>query len=259
MQRFDGKKRNGHTETISTIDIEWDTKKHLGHAANINNIIKLAICQQRWVQFTSKSPWPLYKGAVVSISQRDTEGDFGTRNLLKRLRLFGIPLLTLLNNLAGAGSSAVNKGRGKCLWSAPSCCYNGSGEKLMTAARIVLAVVSTLAVEMALFSVWRWVLPQYGIRVPLWVLVAVMTGWAIFAVLDFWFVTHIIRRKGLVGLPHMEGTQGKVAVPLDPEGLVRIGGELWGARSEDGPIQAGEKVVVVGQDGLQLMVRRVTH
>jgi membrane-bound ClpP family serine protease len=126
----------------------------------------------------------------------------------------------------------------------------------MTLARFVLAVVSTLAVEAAFYTIWRWVLPESDINVPLWALVTVMVGWAIFAVVDFWFVTHVLRRKALVGLPDMKGTQGKVISPLHPEGLVRIGGELWGAKSLDGAIEVGEKVVVVGQDGLQLIVRR---
>lgn len=129
----------------------------------------------------------------------------------------------------------------------------------MTLARLVLAIVSTMAVEAAFYSIWRWGLPELDIDVPLWVLITVMVGWAIFAVVDFWFITHILRRQALIGLPHMEGSQGKVTSPLNPEGLVRIGGELWGAKSLDGAIDAGEKVVVVGQDGLQLIVRRVTR
>lgn len=128
----------------------------------------------------------------------------------------------------------------------------------MTLARLILAIVSTLAVEAAFYTIWRWVLPEIDIDVPLWVLITVMVGWAIFAVVDFWFVTQVLRRKTLVGLPDMKGTQGKVTSPLNPEGLVRIKGELWGAKSVDGAIDIGEKVLVVGQDGLQLVVRRAT-
>ncbi|MBU2536082.1 MAG: NfeD family protein [Chloroflexota bacterium] len=130
----------------------------------------------------------------------------------------------------------------------------------MTTARLVLAIVSTLAVEAAFYAVWRWLLPEFDIQVPLWVLIAVMTFWAVFAVADFIFVTHIIKRQTLVGLPTMEGSKGKAKSPLHPEGQVMIKGELWGAKSIDGDIDVGEVVMVVGQDGLQLIVRRAgTH
>jgi len=126
----------------------------------------------------------------------------------------------------------------------------------MTTARLILAIVSTLAVEFAFYVIWRWVLPEFDIQVPFWVLMAVMIFWAVFAVADFIFVTHILRRQTLVGLPTMEGSKGKAKSPLHPEGQVMIKGELWGAKSIDGDINIGEVVTVVGQDGLQLVVRR---
>ena len=128
----------------------------------------------------------------------------------------------------------------------------------MTTARLVLAIVSTLAVEAAMYTIWRWVLPDWGIEIPLAVLVALMIFWAVFAVVDFWFVTHVLRRQALVGLPTMIGSRGKVASPLAPEGQIKIRGEIWGAESVDHPIERGEEVMVVGQDGLKLIVRKAS-
>jgi membrane-bound serine protease (ClpP class) len=130
-----------------------------------------------------------------------------------------------------------------------------SGEKITTA-RLILAIVSTLAVEAALFTIWRWVLPEWEIEIPLAVLIGVMIFWAIFAVVDFWFVTRTLRRQAVIGLPTMIGSRGKVMAPLAPEGQVRIRGELWGAESIDSNIDRGEEVLVVGQDGLKLIVRK---
>ena len=128
----------------------------------------------------------------------------------------------------------------------------------MTTARLILAIVSTAAVEAALFAIWRWLLPEWGIDIPLAVLIGVMVAWAIFAMVDFWFVTRILKRQAVVGLPTMIGSKGKVAQPLTPEGQVIIKGELWGAEAIDGNIGSGEAVTVVGQDGLKLIVRRVS-
>ncbi len=126
----------------------------------------------------------------------------------------------------------------------------------MTTARLIIAIVSTMAVEFAFYAIWRWMLPEFNIQVPFWALVAVMVFWAVFAVVDFIFVTRILRRQTVVGLPTMAGMRGKVRSPLNPEGQVMIKGELWGAKSIDGDIDVGEMVVVAGQDGLQLIVRR---
>ena len=126
----------------------------------------------------------------------------------------------------------------------------------MTTARLIIAVVSTLVVEFAFYVIWRWVLPEFDIQVPLGVLIGVMIFWAVFAVADFIFVTHILRRQTIVGLPTMAGSRGRVKSPLNPEGQVMIKGELWGAKSIEGDINIGEVVTVVGQDGLQLVVRR---
>ena len=126
----------------------------------------------------------------------------------------------------------------------------------MTAARLILAIVSTLAVEAALFAIWRWVLPEWGIEIPLVALIAVMAAYSVFAVVDFWFVTKVLKRQIIVGLPTMVGSKGKVVSPLAPEGQVRIKSELWGAESLDRNINIGEEVMVVGQDGLKLIVRK---
>ena len=119
-----------------------------------------------------------------------------------------------------------------------------------------MAMVSTAATEAALYAIWRWVLPEFDIVIPLRVLIAVMAAWGIFAVFNFWFVTRIMKRQALIGLPTMIGSKGRVARPLAPEGQIIVKGEIWSAESIDGNIDSGEAVTVVGQDGLKLIVRK---
>ncbi|WP_087035470.1 NfeD family protein [Thermococcus litoralis] len=65
------------------------------------------------------------------------------------------------------------------------------------------------------------------------------------------------RRKAQTGKEEMIGLSGEVVEPLAPEGMIRVRGELWRARSRDGEtINVGEKVKVVGMDGLKLIVVR---
>ena len=127
----------------------------------------------------------------------------------------------------------------------------------ITKARLALAVVSTSLEEAALWVIWRWLLPDFGIKLPVAVLIVVMIVWAAFGTWLFIFTTRVLKKQAAVGLPSMVGAVGKVASRLAPEGLVRIRGELWGATSNGGNIEAGEGVVVVSEQGLKLFVRKV--
>jgi len=126
----------------------------------------------------------------------------------------------------------------------------------LTAARLVLAVVSTGLEELAIWAIWQWLLPELGVNLPVAVLVVVMLGWAVFGVTNFIIISRVLRKQAVVGLPGMLGSRGRVASALIPEGLVRIKGELWTAIAEGGSITVGEEVIVIGEEGLRLKVRR---
>ncbi|MBI4304554.1 MAG: hypothetical protein HY665_09500 [Chloroflexi bacterium] len=124
-------------------------------------------------------------------------------------------------------------------------------------ARLVFAIISTLLEEAAIAVIVLWGLPQAGVRLPLPVLIALMAAWLGFSAFTYHMGSRALRRKLLPGLPNMIGSEGKVACPMSPDGLVRIKGELWIAKSESGEIEPGAEVMVVGQEGLKLTVRSV--
>lgn len=65
------------------------------------------------------------------------------------------------------------------------------------------------------------------------------------------------KKKPGTGREEMMGMKGKVIQTLEPEGMIRIRGELWKAKSKNGEkIPAGEEVEVVGVEGLMLIVVR---
>jgi len=128
--------------------------------------------------------------------------------------------------------------------------------KNLTAARLVLAVASTGLELAAIWAIWRWALPDFGIELPFSLLITVMIAWAAFGTWLFIFTTRVLKRQAQRGLSSMVGTEGTAVKTLDPKGLVKIRGELWGAVSEEGKIDAGAEVVVVRQDGLKLSVRK---
>jgi membrane-bound serine protease (ClpP class) len=66
------------------------------------------------------------------------------------------------------------------------------------------------------------------------------------------------RKKPEAGMEELVGEVGKVVEDLDPEGVVKLHGELWKAESRDGKrIPVGEKVRVVEVKGLTLIVERI--
>jgi membrane-bound serine protease (ClpP class) len=64
------------------------------------------------------------------------------------------------------------------------------------------------------------------------------------------------RKQATTGAEGLVGHVGVALTELSPEGLVRAEGERWNALSEEGPIEAGARVVVVGMDGLTLRVKK---
>jgi membrane-bound ClpP family serine protease len=128
--------------------------------------------------------------------------------------------------------------------------------KNLTRTRLILAVISTSLEEVGLWAIWRWLLPEFGIMLPVWVLIVIMVAWGIFGTWLFIFTTIALKKQAPAGLPSMVGTVGEASGTLAPEGMVKIRGELWGAVSEEGDIADGEGVIVTGENGLKLLVRK---
>jgi len=122
-------------------------------------------------------------------------------------------------------------------------------------ARLIWAITSTLIEEVAIVVIVLWGLPRIGVQVPLWGLITLMVVWIAQAVITYRIGSRALRKKPVISLPDMVGSKGEVVSPLTPEGLVRIRGELWVAKSVSEAMNPGGKVIVVGQDRLKLVVR----
>jgi membrane-bound ClpP family serine protease len=122
--------------------------------------------------------------------------------------------------------------------------------------RLTIAIVTSLIDEILIVVVILWVLPRFGIRIPWWGLLLIVIAFVIYAVTTYILGSRILRKKPLAGLSDMLGMEGKAASQLSPDGFVKIGGELWDAKSQTGSIEAGARVVVVAQEGFKLIVRR---
>lgn len=69
-------------------------------------------------------------------------------------------------------------------------------------------------------------------------------------------VARSLRRPHATGAESMVGATGVALSPLAPLGQVKLHGETWKARTEEGELPKDERVEVLGTDGLTLIVRR---
>jgi membrane-bound ClpP family serine protease len=66
-------------------------------------------------------------------------------------------------------------------------------------------------------------------------------------------------RRIAFGGESLIGGRAVSVTALAPEGLIRMGGEQWSARAVQGSVSPGERVEVVGREGLCLLVRRAAQ
>ncbi|MDD5591018.1 MAG: NfeD family protein [Dehalococcoidales bacterium] len=122
--------------------------------------------------------------------------------------------------------------------------------------RIMLTILVTLLEEIALVIFIFLGLPMLGIEVPLGGLIAMMAGIATYGVISYRLGSRVLRKKPVAGLSDMVGIRGEVVKKLAPVGTIRIGSELWDAKTDDQEIEKGNEVIVVKREGLKLIVRK---
>ncbi|MBL7119176.1 MAG: hypothetical protein ISS53_00670 [Dehalococcoidia bacterium] len=116
---------------------------------------------------------------------------------------------------------------------------------------VVLVLDEALLVGVVLVVLW-----QLGVDLSPGVVIAVVVVLAIWILVLYRIILSLVRRKQVGGREGMIGLQAKVVTPLNPEGLVKVRGELWKASCADGSIGSQEEVIVVRIDGLRLLVER---
>ena len=118
-------------------------------------------------------------------------------------------------------------------------------------ARLIYNVVTTLAEEAAIALAGLWLLPRLGVRIPPWVVGVIMAAWLAFTIFTYQKGTIALRRAAI----DIVGRRGLAITRLDPEGQVKVEGEIWRARATNGPIDEGTNIEIIARQGLTLSVR----
>jgi len=94
------------------------------------------------------------------------------------------------------------------------------------------------------------------INVSLWIIIPSVMFMALFFLFAVSMGLNAQRRKRVSGQEGIIGEKGVVVKMVNPEGQVEVHGEIWKAESEE-KLKKGEKVEVIGVDGLKIQVRSV--
>lgn len=119
-----------------------------------------------------------------------------------------------------------------------------------------LIVLALLADDVAIAFIVLLVLRLLNVTVTMPVVIFLAAFLVALTIVLHRLVIPALRRKKTSGAEGMVGLEGEVMDALKPSGLVKVKSECWKAISIEGEIKAGEKVEVLGIEGLTLKVKR---
>ena len=123
-----------------------------------------------------------------------------------------------------------------------------------------LKLLALMADEVLIIVLFLLPFPQLGLRVPFWATLLLI---AVLLAKDIAVAPYVLRggleRKPEVGPESLIGKTAVVLEDLNPEGIVKVEGELWRALCLNGKASRGDKVLIVGVRGTTVLVEcRVT-
>jgi membrane protein implicated in regulation of membrane protease activity len=118
------------------------------------------------------------------------------------------------------------------------------------------AVLSWMLEEALLVAIVLWLLPRFfSIKIPWWGLAILMVALAAVSATMYRAGRQTFFIKPKVAAENIIGSTGTVTRPLDPEGYVKVQGVLWKAICKESELAVGYEVVVIGMEGLRLIVK----
>ena len=119
---------------------------------------------------------------------------------------------------------------------------------------IIYSILTTVLQEAAVVALVLWLLPLLEVHVPLWGMAILMAAVAAWGLIGYRLTRNIVNQESVTPSSAMIGCEGIAVTPLEPEGVVRVRGELWKARTNHAAIAKNEEIIVEEIDGLILYV-----
>ena len=121
-------------------------------------------------------------------------------------------------------------------------------------AYIIYNIATGLLKGAVLLLIILWLLPLWGINIPMWGIIFIVVAFLIYEIVTFRIGRKALERKPAIWAEAIVGCCGKATTPLTPDGYVQVNGELWHALSSDTNINEGDDIVVVEMNRLILKV-----
>ena len=118
------------------------------------------------------------------------------------------------------------------------------------------SIISTLIEEVIIIAFILWILPLFDVHIPVWGTIIILVVFTGFSYLMYRVGHPTISYQYASAPENIIGSIGVVENDVDPEGYVKVQGELWRAVVDEGKLIKGDEVIVTGIDGLKLTVRR---
>jgi membrane protein implicated in regulation of membrane protease activity len=120
----------------------------------------------------------------------------------------------------------------------------------------IYSVISTVIEAAALAAALIWLLPVFGVDLSWWWILIILVVFIIYSYIMYRIGHPTVLYEPVTAPESIVGNEGLVESNLDPEGYVRVHGELWKASSSAGPLAKGEEVIVTKLDGMKLTVEK---
>ena len=117
---------------------------------------------------------------------------------------------------------------------------------------VVIALLDDVVVLALVFAL-LW---YFKVEIPVSVIIVIGLVLGTFVFIVHRAIVPSLRRRKVAGAEGMVGLVGEVVKSLKPDGVIRVSGEYWQAKSLEGDIEAGEDVEIIDIDRLNLEVRR---
>jgi len=119
---------------------------------------------------------------------------------------------------------------------------------------LIFNIATGLLKGAVLAAITLWLLPLWGINIPIWGLSLIVVAFISYEIVTFRLGRRALERKPVIWREAIVGCCGKATTPLTPKGYVQVNGELWHAFSSATNINEGDDIVVVEMDRLTLCV-----
>jgi membrane protein implicated in regulation of membrane protease activity len=119
---------------------------------------------------------------------------------------------------------------------------------------VIFNVITGLLKGAVLAAIVLWLLPLWGINIPIWGLILIVIAFLCYEIFTFRLGRRVLERKPVIWSDAIVGCCGKATTPLTPYGYVQVQGELWRALSSDTDINEGDDIIVVELDRITLRV-----